>query len=200
MPTSTDQPPSHAADPRLRPNLRSSLPPSSSVPCLQLLGLNQNKSPKTWHLLSFGDFPFSPTASRFPQHIDVYDIPSISEDHPRPGYLSQIDKKLQKSCSRVQESDGICKFPLVSDAKLHRSSPNGPPETGLELQTGLSCLSHARRFATAADSSLPSARPSASSCARFITFPISAFPVAPVSAAAVSMIASIASSVRAAGR
>ncbi len=56
------------------------------------------------------------------------------------------------------------------------------------------------RFITAADSNFPSARPSASSCERFMTLPISALPVAPVSATACSMIVNNSASLNAAGR
>lgn len=56
------------------------------------------------------------------------------------------------------------------------------------------------RFITAADSNFPSARPSASSCERFMTLPMSALPVAPVSAMACSMIANNSVSLNAAGR
>ena len=59
---------------------------------------------------------------------------------------------------------------------------------------------HASRCITAADISFPSARPSASSCARFMTLPMSALPVAPVSATACSTMAVSASVPRAAGR
>ena len=128
-----------------------------------------------------------------------------TRNHKRGGCRDRCCRFFAKDVLRRADAlAGRGVFPLfhLADAGhgggVHPLRPALPAE---DLFAGLrDAGDQVRRFITAAESSFPSARPSASSCARFITFPMSALLTALVSPTAFSMMAVSSDSESAAGR